>query len=57
MKLLKRQNMVNQKKANALQTTDISDLVKKADYNTNFNDIEKWILIMINILLLKNIIT
>ena len=41
MKLLKRWNMVNQKKANALLTTDINDLVKKADYKTNFNDIEK----------------
>ena len=29
------------KKVNTLQTTDTSDLVKKADYNIKLNEIEK----------------
>ena len=32
------------KKVNAIQTTDTSDLVKKADYNTKIGEIEKKIL-------------
>ena len=45
MKLLKRLYMINYfKKVNAIQTTDTSDLVKKADYNTKIGEIEKKIL-------------
>ena len=45
------------KKANAIQTTNTSNLVKKTDYNTNIKEIEKKKLIMIiviSILLHKN---
>ena len=45
------------KKRNAYQTTDTSNLVLKTDYNTKPNEIEKNILIMLNILLLKNLIS
>ena len=47
------------KKANAIKTTDISNLVKKTDYNTKINKIEKklLIMIMINISLQKNLIS
>ena len=46
------------KKVNVIQTTDTSNLVKKTDYNSKINEIKKklLILIMINILLLKNLI-
>ena len=45
------------KKVNAVKTTDISILVKKADYNTKISEIKKkyLIIIMTNILLLKNL--
>ena len=47
------------KKANAIKITDISNLVKKTDYNTKINKIEKklLIMIMINISLQKNLIS
>ena len=43
------------KKVNAIKTTDISDLVKKAGYNKKIGEIEKkyLIMIMVNILLHK----
>ena len=42
MMLLKRLYMINWlKKVNATQTIDTSDLVKKADYDTKIEDIEK----------------
>ena len=41
------------KKVNPILTNDTSDLVKKADYNTKFEDIDKKTLqVMINISLL-----
>ena len=45
------------KKFNTIQATDTSNLVKKTDYSTKTNEIEKKILIIItvNILLLKNL--
>ena len=47
------------KKANVIKTTDISNLVKKTDYNTKINKIENklLIMIMINISLQKNLIS
>ena len=47
------------KKVNNINTTDTSDLVKILDYNTKINEIESklLIMIMINILLLKNLIS
>ena len=42
-------------KANAIQTTDTSNLVKKADYNTKINELKKKNLTMVNILQLKNL--
>ena len=47
------------KKVNNINTTDTSDLVKMLDYNTKINEIESklLIMIMINILLLKNLIS
>ena len=47
------------KKANAIKTNDISNLVKKTDYNTKINKIENklLIMIMINISLQKNLIS
>ena len=58
MMLLKMVNKMNWlKKRNAHQTTDTSNLVLKTDYNTKPNEIEKNILIMLNILLLKNLIS
>ena len=45
------------KKFNAIQTTDAGDSIKKADYNTKVDKTEKELLIMINILLLKNVIS
>ena len=47
------------KKVHAIQTIDTSDLVKKTDYNTKINEIERKLLIMIivtSLLLLKNLI-
>ena len=47
------------KKVHAIQTIDTSDLVKKTDYNTKINEIERKFLIMIivtSLLLLKNLI-
>ena len=47
------------KKINNISTTDTSNLVKKTDYNTRISEIEKQkllIIIMINILILKNLI-
>ena len=45
MILLKRLNMMNKfKKVNNIKTTDTSDLVKNADYNTKINEIEKKII-------------
>ena len=58
IKLLKRLNMMNWlKKVNAIQTTNISYLVKKTDYNTKSTGIKTKIVIMImvNILPLKNL--
>ena len=40
-------------KFNAIQTTDIRDLVKKADYNTKLTKFTRKHLIRINILRLK----
>ena len=43
-----------------MNTTDTSNLVKKTDYNAKINEIEQKILmimILINILLLKNFIS
>ena len=51
--------MINRlKKVNVIQTTDTSNIVKKIDYNSKINEIKKnvLIMIMINILLLKNLI-
>ena len=47
------------KKYNAVQTTDTTDLVKKADYNTKIVDIEKNNLIIpvVKILLHKSLIS
>ena len=47
------------KKVNNINTTDTSDLVKMLDYNTKINEIESklLIMIMINILLLKNLVS
>ena len=47
------------KKVNNINTTDTSDLVKILDYNTKINEIgsKLLIMIMINILLLKNLIS
>ena len=45
------------KKFNAIQTTDAGDSIKKADYNTKVDEIEKKLLTMINVLLLKNLIS
>ena len=57
-------NVVNQteynelvKKVNAIQTTDTGNLVKKSDYNTKIEKIEKKLLIMTCILLLNNLIS
>ena len=44
------------KKVNAIQTIDTSDLSQKADYDTNIGEIEKKILIKINVLLLTFLI-
>ena len=58
IKLLKRLNMMNWlKRVNAIQTTNISYLVKKTDYNTKSTGIKTKIVIMImvNILPLKNL--
>ena len=51
--------MINRlKKVNVIQTIDTSNIVKKIDYNSKINEIKKnvLIMIMINILLLKNLI-
>ena len=45
------------KKVNAIQTTDTGNLVKKSDYNTKIEKIEKKFLIMTCILLLNNLIS
>ena len=41
MKLLKRLYNELVRQVNVIQTTDISNLVKTANYNTNISDIEK----------------
>ena len=46
------------KKVNTIKTIDASDLVKKADYDQKIDESEKkFIINMINILLLKNLIS
>ena len=55
----KTENNESVKKVNNINTTDTSNLVAKTDYNTKINEIVKkklLIMIMINILLLKNLI-
>ena len=48
------------KKTNAIQTTDISNLIRKTDYDTKSSGIEKKLLIMImviTVLLHRNLIS
>ena len=57
MMLLKRLNWL--KKVNNVNTTDTSNLVVTADYDTKIGEVEKKLLIMIiliSMLLLKNLI-